>query len=116
MARKVRIEMDKPQWSYTQFLGFLLIYAAHADVEYTDEEKHLIESIVGADDYGELYDTFNALTDYQVLEMIRDHKELYYPTDVEKETLLHEIEKLFHVDGNYSSMEKTLLLFLGNLL
>jgi len=103
-------------WSFEQFLAFLLIYASHADLEFSEEEKEQIKQIVSEDDFLELYAYFKRITDYQALQLILDHKDLYFPTTAEKQVLFDEMRKVFHADGDFSTLEKDLLLFLDKLM
>lgn len=108
--------MENTNWDFNTFQAFVLIYASHADMEFTDDEKAQIKKSISPKKFEELYAQFNNLTDYQVLELILSYKEKYFSTQAEKEHLLNEMKKLFNADGEYSSLEKELLMFLNKLL
>ena len=108
--------MKNTKWVFDEFLAFLLIYASHVDFDFSDEEKDEIEKIVGKDIFDEIYAHFITLTDYQALEVILSYRGIYFSTVEEKELLFKEIHNLFNVDGDFSTLEKELLLFLKKLM
>jgi len=99
-----------------EFLAFLLLYGSHVDIEFSDEEKELVKKVVDNDTYEKIYDLFINMSDYKALETILSHKGLYFPTPTRKAMWLSKMEDLFKVDGDYSSIEKELLLFLNKLM
>jgi len=108
--------MDNKNWGFESFLAFLLIYASHADLEFSEEEKSQIKKFVTANEFKKLHAHFDELTDFQVLELILSYKEKYFSTLEEKDRLFLEMKKLFDVDGEYSILEKGLIVFLGKLM
>lgn len=97
-------------------MAFTLLYAAHVDIEFSEEEKTKIQSLIDEKTYEEIYAQFNDMSDYKALEVILSYKGLYFPTPDRKAQLLSDIESLFEVDGDYSIMEKELLNFLEKLM
>ena len=106
----------KNNWSYNEFLAFALLYASHADIEYSREEKNVIESLVPNEKYKGLYDLFSGMSDYSALQAILSYKSQYFDTVDKKNNLLSKIKELFHADGHYSSIENEFYLFLEKLL
>lgn len=104
------------QWNYDEFVTFLLLYASHADFEFSEEERALIKSKVSTDTYDKIEKEFHETSDFQRLQKIIDCKGLFYPTPARKNELMDIMQKLFEADGEYSSLEKTLKLFLEKLL
>lgn len=103
-------------WNQNEFLAFTLLYAAHVDIEFSDEEKEKIKSIVDEKTYEELYAKFMDMSDYASLEVILSYKGLYFPTAARKQELLSHMKSLFEADGDFSVMEKGLLTFLEKLM
>ena len=103
-------------YNYNEFLAFVLLYAAHVDIEYSDEEKAKVQALVNKNSYQKIYEDFNNMSDYAALQVIINYKGLYYPTAERKEELLSKIKELFYSDGDFSKMEKELLHFLTKLL
>lgn len=109
--------MDKElNWNQTEFNTFLLIYAAHADLEFSDKEKQYILSKVSIPTFEKMLEIYNSMSEFAILQAIMDYKGLYYPTLDRKEELLDKMRKLFGSDGEYSSLEKNLMMFLERLL
>jgi len=103
-------------WNQNEFLAFALLYAAHVDIDFSEEEQEQIRSLVDGDTYDKLYAQFIEMSDYKALEIILSYKGLYYPTHDRKNELLARMKKLFMADGDFSIMEKELLLFLEKLM
>lgn len=108
--------MDKNNWDFNTFLAFLLIYASHADLEFSESEKEQIKKRVSLEKFEQLHALFDDMTDYQVLELILSYKSRYFSTEEEKNTILTEMRMLFEADGEYSAFEKELAMFLEKLL
>jgi hypothetical protein len=104
------------KWNQQEFLAFTLMYAAHVDIDFSEEEKEKIKSIVDEETYDKLYETFTGMSDYSALETILSYKGLYYPTHDRKNELLDQMKALFESDGDFSIMEKELLMFLEKLM
>lgn len=103
-------------WNQNEFLAFSLLYGAHVDIEFSEEEKIKIKSLVNEETYDQLYKQFIEMSDYKALETILSYKGLYFPTPDRKSELLAQMKHLFEVDGDFSTMEKELLLFLEKLM
>ncbi len=108
--------MNKINWDFNEFLAFLLIYASHADLDFSDEEKSKIKEIVSPEVFENIYSHFKNLTDYQALELILSYKDLYFSSENEKKHLIDEMKKIFVADGEFTSLEKDLLQFLERLM
>ncbi len=103
-------------WNQNEFLAFSLLYAAHVDIDFSEEEKEQIKTLVDEDTYNKLYAEFMNMSDYKSLEIILSYKGLYFPTSDRKNELLSQMKTLFEADGDFSIMEKELLLFLEKLM
>ena len=103
-------------FSFKEFLAFLLIYASHADINFSDEEKQFIREKVSDPVFDKVHGQFNELTDYQALEVILSYKEYYFPNKQDKKHLFEELHNLFHADGDFSYLEKELLTFLDRIM
>jgi len=108
--------MPTPQLTQSQFKTFLLIYAAHVDYEYSEQEAYLIKALSRANEYEEMYAMFQSRSDYQSLKVIMANKGLYFQDESSRQKLYQIIEELFKIDGNYSRPEKVFLKFLDKLI
>ncbi len=103
-------------WNYSEFNAYLLIYASYADLEFSDEEKSMILKLVSKEQLEKIEAVYHEASDFEKLQIILDHKGLYYPTAEQKAELLASISELFDTDGEYSKLEKSLMMFLERLL
>jgi thiosulfate/3-mercaptopyruvate sulfurtransferase len=112
-SHKIR-KMTALNWSYEEFMCFVMIYASHSDMEFTEDEKSKIIASFGQDMFDRQYAEFNELNDFQALNKILDYKEKYFATEVQKNDLLTKIKAQFFVDG-FSEFEKEIYHFLDKL-
>ena len=104
------------KYNYNEFLAFLLLYASHVDLEFSEIEKSKILKLVSTDKYEKIYTEFKELNDYQTLQTILDYKGVYYPTPEQKNELIEKVKIQFFSDGQFDSIEKEVLFFLEKLL
>lgn len=110
------MEKKHPKWNYEEFLSFLLLYTAHADMDYSDEERDYILNRVDRVHYERIMEEFQHLNDYEILNIIDKYRGLYFPTNDRKQEILSNIEKLFAIDGEYSVVEKSMFRLLQRIL
>lgn len=107
---------DKIEWNYEEFVTFVLLYASHVDMEFSDTEKQKIKERLPQETFDKMYTIFREMSDYECLQTILKYKGLYYPTQDRKNELLDKIKMVFFADGDYSVMERELLHFLDKLM
>jgi hypothetical protein len=105
--------MSELKWSYNEFLTFLLIYIAHVDMEFAEEEKAMIKKNMGEKNYDKMLAEFESMSDFAAYQAIMDYKGVYYPTAEQKAEIMEKIKDLFHADGEFNVMEKELMHFLS---
>ncbi len=103
-------------WNSNEFITFLLLHASHADLEFTDDEREIIMERVSPDVFEEIYARYEEMGEFEVLQTILDYKGLYYPTIDRKNELMDLLKKQFEADGEVTSLEKNLTIFLEKLL
>ena len=97
-----------PDWDKEQFLTFVLLYAAFADLKITEEEEEFISSKVGIDEYEDVKKTFMSHSDMERAQMISSYSE---EEDFDREyaqMIKNELEDLFQSDGEYTQWEKSI--------
>ncbi len=95
---------------------FTLVYAAHEDLEMTQEEIDFITSRYGHEKFENMLELFTQNSDYENLEAIRNgvmHSENPSKT---KDQILDQLTQLFVADGEYSKLEVVLFKFLEKIL
>ena len=105
-----------PKWNHDEFRCFLLLQAAMADMEFSEDERQLILDRIGPCALKEVKDEFDSLNDYERLNVIGSYKEKFYHTPEQKAELLVRIEELFEIDGTYTTTEHNLFMMLRKLL
>ena len=109
------MEVNK-NYNFDEFLGLLLLYSAHVDIDYGEKEKAFIHDIVSQKAYDTVKEDFKNMSDYEVLQTILSYKDKYFANEEAREKLLEKIEMLFYVDDEYHPMEKELRHFLEKLM
>lgn len=97
-----------PDWDKEQFLTFVLLYAAFADLQITEEEEEFISSKVGPEEYVDVKKVFMNLTDMERAQMISSYAE---GEDFDREyaqIIKNEMEDLFLSDGEFTQWEKSI--------
>ncbi|PHS07552.1 MAG: hypothetical protein COA88_08495 [Kordia sp.] len=103
-------------WTNDEFLAYTLLYSAHADYFFDDEEKDLILSKVDNNIYDNILKELTKDNDYQSLQKILAYTNKHKFNNNEVDLLLYEIELLFMCDGEYDALEKNMMMNLSNLL
>jgi len=70
--------MKNAEWTYEEFLAFLLIYVAHVDMEFAEEEKAFIRRTVGNETFDLMLAKFEGMSDFQAYQTILDYKQSYF--------------------------------------
>ncbi len=112
-SHKIR-KMTALNWSYEEFVCFVMIYVSHADMDFSEDEKNRIIALFGQDTLDRQFAIFDNLNDFQSLNVILDYKTKYFATEAEKKDLLAKIKAQFFVDG-YADFEKEIYHFLEKL-
>ncbi|MEQ8324095.1 MAG: hypothetical protein RIC15_04240 [Vicingaceae bacterium] len=110
--------MESPEkWPYKDFLTFLLILGANADLEISEEEKDQIIFKVGEENYNRIKHIFDRQNDAQRIETV---VKLYERFDQEiggKENLAKTLREVFHAGGSKEKvMDRYLLIMLKKIL
>ncbi|MGB0897106.1 MAG: hypothetical protein ACPGU9_01890 [Flavobacteriaceae bacterium] len=103
-------------WTNDEFLAYTLLYSAHADYFFDDEEKDLILSKIDNNIYDDVLRELSKDNDYQSLQKILAYTQEHKFNNNEIDLLLYEIELLFMCDGEYDVLEKNMMMNLTHLL
>ena len=110
------MSQEELQWNYSEFLTFVMIYASHVDMEFSEKEMEIIKSKVDEDVFNKMYEEFDRRSDFDSLQTILAYKGLYFPTAERKNEILKAIKLQFFADGDYSPMERELMHFFQKLM
>lgn len=110
------MSFQKPDWSYQEFMAFLLLYAANADTEVNRDEKELLFSMVSFDDYKRIKRAYEEANDYESLQIILSFKSAYFKDEAAVDKLLGDLKEMFLADNRFDASEKSVFLGLKRLL
>lgn len=95
---------QKNHWTQKEFLAYLLLYAAHADVQFKESERNHILSKIEQDVYEKAWKEFSLDNGYvQVQKILSFQKRSDY---ISNEFVIQEIQDLFLSDNHFHRMEK----------
>jgi hypothetical protein len=93
-----------------------MLYAAHADADYSDEEKEMIHAMFEIDLVRSVASIFNNTTEYQSLQIVLKHKNLFFPGAEGKRELLAILNESLKSDGEYNVLEKSTYQFIEKMI
>ena len=59
-----------PKWDHQEFLAYFLLFAAHADIQYNDDEQQHILSKIHPNTYEKVWSEFSSDNDYTQIQKI----------------------------------------------
>lgn len=107
---------NHPHWSKEEFLAFLLLYAADADMECTEDERAIIRSGIDKEHLKQVESEYLRLTDFERITVIKMYQPKYCKGADDKEHLLKCVEELFEADGEFDIMEHNVFRMLQKIL
>ena len=105
-----------PKWNFQEFTTFLLLYAADADFVITPEEKDFILQRSNMQTFQKVWEEYKQMNDYEKIQTILAYKATHYPTVAQKNELMDLIKREFYADGDFSALERNVLITLDKLM
>ena len=105
-------------WTYTDFLTYLLILGAHADLRITDDEKENIINKVGEENYVRVKRVLDRQNDSQHIDTVSELYQKYHSEIGGKENLVKAMRESFILgkDGKEHVMDRYMLMMLKKIL
>lgn len=102
--------MIKPytEWSFDEFVSFMMIHVAMADFQIAEEEKEIILKSIPLDRYNEMKNYHQKNSDYQNIQIIMYFKDKYCDTDENRKKLFDQLDEIFYSDGVFNVLEKNM--------
>ncbi|MBD81212.1 MAG: hypothetical protein CL840_20000 [Crocinitomicaceae bacterium] len=116
MLAEVRERYNIDNWSYEDFLSFILVYAAYADTEVRQEEIEAIEERVDHAHFLNAKRVIEKLNDSERIDLILSFREKYFPTPEEHQKLFDDMKSIFLADGKFNQLEQIVLMYLRRIL
>lgn len=107
---------QKSSWTYEDFLAYVLLYAASADLEITEEEKEMLFSKVKYKEYEHIHREFERENDYTRLQTIQSFRVKYYNNEASRDKLFSDLKEMFMADDKYNSIERAFFMGLKKVL
>lgn len=100
---------EKTDWSYNEFLAFLMIYGAEMNYKLSQLELDFIKAKTGVQDIDSIKRKVDNISDALALEQIDDFKKLYLVTPESRAKAKNDIEELLKAPGGHSQFEKVVV-------
>lgn len=107
---------EHPKWNFQEFSAFLMLYAANADLEVTEDEKDAILKKVDQATFDRINEEYIHLSDKEKIDLIMSYKGVHFPTAERTNELLDIMKKEFLADGTYSLLERNLMMIMKKLM
>ncbi len=101
---------------YQEFLAYLFLYGASADLIIKENEVEMILERVGKEKYERARKLFEGKSDYERLQFILSHKSVHFPNEEDKNKLMTQLKEIFLIDKDYSIMEQNIFRILQKIL
>ena len=103
-------------YSKTDLLTYLMVYAASADFDISEEEVTMIKSKVGATEYEKMERLFEDHNDIQSINFISDTVHALGLGKSDIDGLMEEVKQVFLADGQFDMLERQLEMRLNHIL
>lgn len=107
---------QKSSWTYEDFMAYVLLYAASANLEINDDEKKILFSKVKYNEYEHVQNVFENENDYDRLQTIQLFRDKYYNDEAALDKLFKNLKEMFLADEKYDSIEKAFFMGLRRIL
>ncbi len=97
---------DNNNWTYNEFLAFVLVYAAGVDCDLSDEQLEFIRSRTKVSDIAKITTVVDELNDVAALDVIEDYRKKYLDSPEKEEQARVDLENLLKTPGEHSQIEK----------
>ena len=106
---------DPNTWSFEEFRAFLLIYASHADLDFSEEEYDAILAKIDHASFEKVNAAYNSMGEFERLDFILKFRSRFFPDQGGKKKVLNMVKEHFVADGEESKLESNLYDFLERL-
>lgn len=110
------MEMETSNWSYNEFLAFLLIYAAEMNYPLSQEELKFIQSRTQIQNVEKIKSIVDKLSDIAALDLIEDYRNKYLSLPEKAQQAKTDLDNLLQTEGLHSQLEKAAVHILEKIL
>jgi len=109
MPKKSATGLDNSNWSYNEFLAFLMVYGAEMNQSLGKEELEFIKTRTGISDIEIIKAKVDSISDAEAIDVIEDYKFKYLNTAESKAKVKNDLEGLINSPGNHTQFEKVVV-------
>lgn len=100
------MQIEKTDWSYNEFLAFVMIYAAEMNYNLSADELNFIMEKTGVTNIHAIKARVDSLADADCIEIIDNYKKTHLSTPERKLKAKRDLEGLLKTPGQHSQLEK----------
>jgi hypothetical protein len=104
------------QLDISDYLAYILLYAANADFEMAKEELDIIRESVSREDFIRIRKHFDDSNDAERLAVIMHYRDAYMSILAYSPSVINQLKAVFSADEKYPAIEKAVFIFLKKLL
>ena len=116
MPKDSSINIENSNWSYNEFLAFLMVYGAEMDQRLSADELEFIKTRTGIQDIGKIKNKVDGMSDAEAIDLIDDYKSKYLASAESKVKVKRDLEELLNTTGGHSQFEKAVVHLIERLL
>jgi hypothetical protein len=116
MSKESGTSLTNSNWSYSEFLAFIMIYGAEMNQHLTQSELDFIKTRTGIQDIAKIKEKVDGMSDAEGIELIDSYKSKYLSTSESKLKVKSDLEALLLTPGNHTQFEKVVVHFMERLL
>lgn len=108
--------MNDSNWSYNEFLAFLLVYGAEMNSPLSKEELAFIQQRTQITDIGKIKSKVDSVSDAEAVDVIDDYRKKFLDTKEKEDRVRKDLEDLLKTTSYHSQLEKTVVHILERLI
>lgn len=108
--------IDDHNWSYNEFLAFVLVFGAEMNVPLTNEELQFIQEHTQIQDIAKIKAKVDSVNDVEGIAVIEHYRKKYLTNPEVEAKAKKELEALLHTPGKHSPFEKAAVHIIAKLL
>lgn len=108
--------IDDSNWSYEEFLAFIMVYGARMNTEITPTELEFIRNRTGINDIDKIKAKVDEVSDIEAIDIIDDYKKRYLNSPEKEEKVRKDLEDLLQTETRHTQLEQVLIHIIEKLL
>ena len=108
--------IDDSNWTYNEFLAFMLVYSAELNFELSEAELNFIKDHTQISDIIKIKGKVDSVSDIEAIDIIGDYKKKYLDTPEKCAKARQHLEDLLQTPGGHSPIEKAAVHILERIL